>query len=401
MELNQRIGHTISRVHSMIAGRRAPEDGLLTGNLGLAIYHSCIARYTRAPIQDTALLMEDILERVESMQSTLQTCLYSNGLSGLGAVIQFLIEKDEIDFDLEENFAVIDEFIFEKSLAAIGDGYVEYLHGGGGVLYYFHSRRPESRIVRYQEQLVASILQQVGKDPLGVRIPRGKFHWNKNDDYDLSLAHGLCGVLLVLLAVLEAGNVHNGDQIRAYLEKAAAFVFDLKKPVDRNNGVYAAFPIYLGKENGPGEIARTKSWGPSRLAWCYGDLGWVLFFYRYGRYTRDIRFLELADEIGNYVIPRTTMGETSSSTAHFCHGHAGLAYMYKTLYRVSGKMAYRQAGEFWLKETLETLDLEMEQSFYKEKALETNFLEGLAGINLALASFLEEEDPGWGKFLLL
>ncbi|HET6254606.1 MAG TPA: lanthionine synthetase LanC family protein [Puia sp.] len=405
MELVERIKSKINLTHSIILRDRDPGDGLMTGKLGLAVYQSCVAPYVTGGGVRTAGaagdIVEEILERVENGQSSLQTYFYANGLSGLGAVMQFLIERGEIEFDFEENFSIIDEFIFEKALESIGNGYVEYFYGGSGALYYLLGRQQGSSIVRREEQLVEAIMEQVSMDPLGVRVPRGQYPWHKSDDYDLSLAHGLCGVLLILLDVLQAGRVKNIGGIHSHLQKASTFVRQLKRSPNPSGGIFAALPHTISKDSGLEDLSRTITWGKSRLAWCYGDLGWVLFFYKYGQYVKDTGILKFADELGESTLARKTEEETLSTTAHFCHGHAGLAYMYKTLSRVSGRRMYVEAGEFWLQRTLDQIDLDLDQSVYEKAERESAFLEGLAGINLVLASFLEEEDPGWGRFFLI
>jgi lantibiotic biosynthesis protein len=401
----ERIKNKINMAHSIISRSQSSDDGLMTGNLGLAVYQSCVAPYLTGSGSQTAgfpgIVVEEILDRVGNGQSSLQTYFYANGLSGLGAVIQFLIERGDIEFDFNENFSTIDEFILEKALESIGNGFVEYLYGGSGALYYLLGRPQASSIVRLEEELVEAILEQVSKDTLGVRVPRGLYPWHKSDDYDLSLAHGLCGVLLILLDVLLAGKVKNTGSIHSYLQKAVTFVRQLKRTPNPSGGAFATLPHLISRDSSAEDLAGTINWGKSRLAWCYGDLGWVLFFYKYGQYVKDSEILKFADELGESTLARKTEEETSSSTAHFCHGHAGLAYMYKVLSRASGRRMYFEAAEFWLQRTLDQLDLDMEQSLYVKADREAAFLEGLVGINLVLASFLEEKDPGWGRFFLI
>lgn len=403
-ELKKSIHEYFQVIHSLINPMQAREDSIFTGNLGLTIYHYCISLLNDqyANNRTVALeLIEQLLNNLSTPQSTLNTYQYSGGLSGLGAVLQFLIDEDAIDIDLDEDFQVIDESIYEHALGQINKGYVEYMHGGAGSLFYFNMRTPVNRITHYKEQLVTAILNQAKDDSLGIRLPRGQFVWTTNDDYDLSLSHGLCGVMLILLSVLEKGDTNNCEQIRTYLQDAADFMVKLKRDIRKETGNHSFFPSYLPNKSTMEQLNQISYWPDSRLAWCYGDLGWVLFFYRFGAYTKNSDLLRLAEDVGIATTYRKTIEETHSSSSHFCHGHTGLVAVYKYLYQISGRSEYKAACEFWLYNTVNQLKDELTKEFYKPKFLETSFLEGLAGVNLVLSSFLTGKDLKWQKFMLL
>ncbi|WP_207512788.1 lanthionine synthetase LanC family protein [Longitalea luteola] len=403
-ELQQRTEECFRHIHALIDRQRALEDSLFTGNLGLVVYHYCISLLKDQYIHNRAFALELIEQLVNDLStpgSTLNSYQYSGGLAGLGAVLQFLVDEKAIDADMDDDFQVIDESIFEHALDQINKGYVEYMHGGAGALLYFNMRNPNEIITHYKEQLVTAILNQVKEDPLGIRIPRGQYVWTKNDDYDLSLSHGLCGVMLILLSVLEKGGIKNAGQINSYLQAATTFMVNLKREIKNETGNYSFFPSYLPVKSTIDEINRLAHWPDSRLAWCYGDLGWVIYFYRFGEYTNNEELLKLAEATGIATTYRKTLEETYSSTSHFCHGHSGLAAVYKHLYMISRRPEYKAACDYWLHNTICALNDELPTGFYKPKNLETSLLEGLAGVNLVLSSFLTDRDLKWQKFMLL
>jgi hypothetical protein len=401
-ELQNRIITSLKSINSIIGLQRASEDSILTGNLGLAIYHYSIPEIISS--KDNQLLCtkipEEVLDRVRGSDSSLKSYHYSNGLSGLGYCMQYLSDQHIATPDLDEELSAIDAFIYEDALSQTGNGSVEYLHGGSGALLYFNMRR-SALSHHYREALVHAIFDQTSKDPLGIRIPTKHFVWAGTEAYDLSLSHGLCGVMHILLSVLEMGKIHDSQRIEAYLTKAAAYIAGLKRAPDKETGRFGFLPPYLEAASTPEQTNNTPHWPNSRLAWCNGDLGWVLFFYRFGKFTGNKNLIALADEIGISTTLRKTPEETNSSSAHFCHGHSGIAYFYKTLFQISGHPAYKSASEFWLNKTLQELPTELANDFYKKDSKETSLLQGLAGISLVLGAFLTNQDLKWqGLFLL-
>jgi lantibiotic modifying enzyme len=403
-QLFSNIYPSLKAIHQIIGHQTAPEDSLLTGNLGLCVYHQQVSLFFKDEENSGRgiQMIEELLENLNESKSTLKSYHYSNGLAGIGTVLQTLIDDNIIEFDMDEEFQVIDEMIFDNAISQIEKGFVEFFHGGGGALFYFAQRAGNNTTVNgYIDRLVQAILFEISKDPIQVRIPRSPYFWNENNDYDLSLSHGLCGLLLIFLTVLEKTQCESRSLIEDYLARAAIFVLNLKKKPTELNDISNYLPSYLEKEAPIGHFSNRSNWPYSRLAWCYGDLGWVLFFYRYGAYTKDQRFIDAAEEIGLATTRRRHFDQTMSSTSHFCHGHSGLAFFYKKLFLVTGLTAYQEASEYWVTETLTQLEIELSTGYHKEKHMETSFLEGLAGTGLVLASFLSPEELSWPKYFLL
>lgn len=398
-----RIIEVVKKIEPVIESTILPNDSLFSGNLGLVVYYYCNWKVFRidAYFHKAIGILEEIMERVKCGNSSLRTFHISIGLSGLGAVLNFLLQEDVIDFNIEEELSIIDEFIIENALYQTNDGYVEYLHGGGGALQYFNMRKATNKIVNNKHKIINSILLQIEKNPLKVHIPRSRFSWTSGNDFDLSLSHGLCGILLILLNIVEANVLGTDARIIDYLQRAAQYVSLLKRPIRMDEGYHSFFPSYISPNLSSDEIHKISNWPDSRLAWCYGDLGWVFFFYKIGRYLGNTAYIDLANEVGIASTIRKTSIETGSTSSHFCHGHSGLAYFYRKLFILNGSQEYKESCEYWLKLTIEQTCKELENKFYQKDSIEGSFLEGLVGINLVLISFVSEENLEWEKFLLL
>ena len=125
----------------------------------------------------------------------------------------------------------------------------------------------------------------------------------------------------------------------------------------------------------------------------------MLLFYRAHKLFHEPGLLELADVIGTQTLLRKTPNATLAVDAHFCHGTSGLAQLYRTVYKESGKEAYRKGYEYWIEQTILMLDNDLKKDLYKGK--EHNLLEGLPGIAFTLLSYISPRELNWSKALLL
>ena len=105
----------IRNIHTVLNENEAVDDSLLRGSIGLVLYYSVIPDLTdKNDGEKSILLLNDIFERIENEQSTLGTCLYANGLSGLGTALQLLVDAGTLNYNFDEGFKVVDDFIFEE-----------------------------------------------------------------------------------------------------------------------------------------------------------------------------------------------------------------------------------------------------------------------------------------------
>jgi hypothetical protein len=161
----------------------------------------------------------------------------------------------------------------------------------------------------------------------------------------------------------------------------------------------------------PGMIPlEPRELGPARTAWCYGDPGiaaalWSVAI-RTGADPAEWRELALACARR----PAVLCGVVDVS---LCHGAAGLAHLHNRFFQASGDERFRRAARDWFDQTLAMRRRgEGIAGFTGRRPRapgsdETpvdqavpDFIDGAAGVGLALLAGLAREEPGWDRLLL-
>ena len=88
----------------------------------------------------------------------------------------------------------------------------------------------------------------------------------------------------------------------------------------------------------------------------------------------------------------------------FCHGSAGISFMYNQFYNRTKNMDFRNASLYWLNYTMErsgksncNAGFPLEEKDYNAASV----LDGLAGIGLSLLSVISNTIDNWSKILIL
>ncbi len=150
--------------------------------------------------------------------------------------------------------------------------------------------------------------------------------------------------------------------------------------------------------------------GPSRIAWCYGDPGVSLAILSAARV---LGHGDWADEA--LVIARTATQRPFDRAMVFdaclCHGAAGTGHLFNRLFQATGEELFREAAQTWYERALSFRQEggiggfryhtsepgRADVSIWHDKA---GFLEGAAGIALALLAAISDLEPAWDACLL-
>lgn len=147
----------------------------------------------------------------------------------------------------------------------------------------------------------------------------------------------------------------------------------------------------------------------SRLAWCYGDLGISVALYQAGKITQNREWINKSVEILLHSTKRRTFETTFAIDGGLCHGTAGIAHIYNRMYKCTSIEDFKLTSDFWFSETLKMAKFPDGLAGFKawrtpergNWALESGFLEGIAGIGLAMISAVSDIEPNWDECLLL
>ncbi|MGH9941042.1 MAG: lanthionine synthetase C family protein [Pyrinomonadaceae bacterium] len=213
--------------------------------------------------------------------------------------------------------------------------------------------------------------------------------------YNLGVAHGVPGVIALLGQVWAAGIER--ERVRTLLDGAVAWLMTQKLP----EGAASTFLCW----SAPGVASE-----PSRLAWCYGDLGIANALLAAARCVGVQAWEREALEIARRAAERPAK-ESRVVDARLCHGAAGAAHLFNRMFLATHDPMFEQAARFWFERTLELRRPRQgiagftafmpEQDGKDGWVDESGLLTGAAGIALALLAAATDIEPEWDQMLLI
>jgi hypothetical protein len=192
------------------------------------------------------------------------------------------------------------------------------------------------------------------------------------EGYDnLGMAHGVPGVIALLAAAVEAGV--EADAARALLQGAVPWLL----AQDRGEG----YPLWVG----PGIAPRVSTQG-----WCHGDPGVAAALHLAGSAAQEPSWTRAALATAHRASTRGRMAYHG-----LCHGTAGVAHILARLGQRTGDEALTGAARAMWEGALAA----------EPEALAAadgpGWLDGAAGLGLALLAATSPGAPGWDRALLL
>lgn len=213
---------------------------------------------------------------------------------------------------------------------------------------------------------------------------------------DLGLAHGLPGVIGFLAGYLQLNA--ESELAKDLLRGAVSWLL-----------AHSLEP--LGHPGFPAVHVPNVRPGPARAAWCYGDPGVASVLYLAGQGVQEQAWTAAALDLAVDCAVRSTK-QSAVQDACLCHGSAGLMHMFNRLYQASKEPSLRCAALRWLDWTLgfRVRDAGGSVAGFRAYTLEEGkpvwvaergFLNGAAGIGLALLAMISQVEPRWDRFLVL
>jgi len=212
-------------------------------------------------------------------------------------------------------------------------------------------------------------------------------------DYNLGLAHGVPGVISFLGHSLRAGV----REALPLLDGAVRWTLAQRLPP----GARSLFPY----RTSPGIEAE-----PTRLAWCYGDLGVAVALLIAARAANQPAWEAHALKIARFSAARTPES-AQVADAGLCHGAAGLAHLFNRLYQATADPDLGLAAHLWFQHTLAMVQPGKGIGGYRflipqaqgepEWGDEPGFLTGAAGVALSLLAGATAVEPAWDRLLLV
>ncbi len=231
--------------------------------------------------------------------------------------------------------------------------------------------RPSARLAL--ERIVAQLAELAEDDDHGARwftpaplLPPDGRRLSPQGRWDLGMAHGAAGVVALLAHVRAAGAL----------------------PAHVDHLLDGAVTWLLGQQLPPSSTSRYGAWvdpdqpsRPARTAWCYGDPGVAAALLVAERHEEALMVARAAAE--------RPVPETGVVDGGLCHGAAGLLHVFNRLHQATGDEALAEPARRWFEAALVL------------PTAEPGFLEGSAGLGLALLAAATDVEPAWDRILLL
>ncbi len=370
---------------------------LMGGSLGASLFLFYYSKYSKneAFYERAYSLIEDVFESVQNKELY---PTFAGGVAGLGWTLEHLSKNDILEIDINETIGELDEYLYEYMLKEISLGNYDYLHNAGGIALYFLSRESSPSSNAYLEEYVDILADHSVVDNQGVKWI-SEVHGKDNEKakvYNLSLSHGIASIVAILSKIYQRGI--NKEKTEMLLNGAINYILANQFSIASSNSY---FPNNISLDGDKGVS--------SRLAWCYGDLGISVALWNASKVLEDKELENESLKILLHASKRRDLQKNYVIDAGLCHGTAGIAHIFNRMYINTGREEFKDALEYWFDETLKMARFEDGLAGFKawwtEKyggwVNQKGFLEGIAGIGLALISAISDIEPAWDECLLL
>jgi hypothetical protein len=290
------------------------------------------------------------------------------------SVEQFVDEMDSMLLEYIEAHA--DDMHFDLVSGLAGFGAYALMRTSDASARALYGRVEQALLARH-EQGDSGIFWRTTPALVG---PNASDHSRQFGHIDFGIAHGQSGVILLLAAGLKYGLSANSSRTESALRSATDFVVGYAG----NRTPYARYPYYEPQSLG----------GPSRLAWCYGDLSAALSIFCAAEQLASSELRAAAEQI---VLRRLEQPVETFALEDLglCHGHSGIFLMLEKMSRGEGHAQIRAHADAF-RSHLKPVD-NLEFGLHQRADL----LDGAAGVLLASRGHPAQSRHAWDTCLCL
>ncbi|HVT16930.1 MAG TPA: lanthionine synthetase C family protein [Thermoanaerobaculia bacterium] len=372
---------------------------LAGGNAGIAVFLSYLdAARPGGEYGEWALWhLEQAIDAIR--QTEAQPLLYS-GFPGVAWALEHLngrlFEDDGTDLGEEAAMMVADylgqspwqrHFDLIAGLVGLGVYGLERLPRAHGQECLVRTVARLAEIAEHQEQAITWKTERAWLAPQEVDLYSG-------GNYNLGVSHGVPGVIAFLGEALAA---LGSPEARVLLSGAVAWLLAQKLPAD-------------SPSNFPSSVAPGSTPIPTRISWCYGDLGISLALLGAAR-----RADEASWEAEALAVARSAAGRPFDRAGviepGLCHGAAGAAHLFNRLFQATGDPVFAKVARGWFERTYSLRRTDGGLAGFSAWLPgasgelcwrdEPGLLTGVAGVGLALLAAATPVEPAWDRMLLV
>lgn len=205
----------------------------------------------------------------------------------------------------------------------------------------------------------------------------------KNGNFNLGMAHGIPGILISLCKIYSRKREGKTEEA---IRKCADFLEMFLEKTEMRWGAYVSFETYL-----EGKIKSVAT----RDAWCYGTPGVSYALYIAGVVIKEKRYKDMAIR-AMLSVTKNLQGIYSPT---FCHGFAGVAYIFLRFYEMTNIKEFQIFAKFLKNEIWkyynETYPVGFRNIENSQNTDQIGLLSGVSGVLLVLLAFEDIHRTRW------
>lgn len=357
--------------------------GSISGSLIFLFYYGRI--YNNQNCLDKA--NEYLIKIFNTINDTNNVFLhYAEGITGIQTLLVHLLSEgfiSEEQFDLCDD---IDDVLFSFVTEEINKYEDDFFYGCSGIIYYY--------TIKYEYTKSDNLRSKLFKI---VELLYSRELSNANNDYpyfDLGIPHGYSSLIIILSKIYDYKI--NMNHTKAILDNLVSHYIPFTE-IKKGCGY---FPSVVDKRK---EDQNCNS----RLGWCYGDISCSLALLKYSESINEPSLRHKCLNILKRTCLRINLEDNCICDSGFCHGCAGLSYIYLYLYNKYRIAEFQKAHQYWLDKifdfTNHTTDGVAGFAAYTRHGYKKRYdlLTGISGIGLVLISGISKKCYSWEKLFLL
>ena len=386
------LNNKLSEIARFITACNIKNIGLLSGLSGINIFSHALYD------EHYELVLEKNLDSIISiLNNGFSDHTYGSGISGFLWSLNYLkkygiLEKKDCD-----TFRQFHPYLYKRMRMDLEKNNWDLLHGAMGTGLYFLSDTTNSRSRKYVKEFIDYLAESLVVEQKGI------YKWSSIvfikgipvEVYNFGLAHGITSIVAFLTKAYQYG-ISKTKSLRL-LKGAIGFMLLNQNDITKH---HCYFPSWTRK----GTTDRQ-----SRLGWCYGDLGIAVTLYHAAQVMGDGSLENFALKVLHHNTLRRDVKHEHVYDAGLCHGSAGIATIFYRMYCHTQDEQFKRTAAFWFEKTIGFGQHPDGLAGYKVynsnmeggSVIDYGILQGIAGIGLALHSWITHTEPNWDECLLL